>query len=74
MVRYIKGDDVDVNAAIDDGKEWVRDFELAYTVQNGPLKSLNVKWRNSSARKSWANNGTDYDENRIIINYPLNLL
>lgn len=74
MVRYTSGDDVDVNASIDDGKEWVRDFELAYVVQSGPLKSLNVRWRNSSIRRSWANNGTDFDENRIIMNYPLNLL
>ncbi len=74
MVRYIKGDDVDVSAAIDDGKEWIRDVELAYTVQSGPFKALNVKWRTSSIRKDWVSNGTDFDEHRIIINYPLNLL
>lgn len=73
MVRYIKGDDIDVNAAIDDGSEWIRDIELAYTVQAGPLKSLNVKWRTSSIRKDWVSNGTDFDEHRLIVNYPLNI-
>lgn len=71
--RYISGDNVH-NAVTDDGKEWVRETELAYVVQSGPLKNLNVKWRNSNIRKSWANNGTDFDENRLIVNYPLNLL
>ena len=45
MNRYIKGDNVHVGA-IDDGKEWGRETELAYTVQSGALKALNVKWRN----------------------------
>ncbi|SEJ19031.1 outer membrane porin, OprD family [Pseudomonas linyingensis] len=62
MVRYIKGDDIDVNASIDDGEEWIRDIELAYTVQDGPLKALNVKWRTSSIRKNWVSNGTDFDD------------
>lgn len=73
MFRYIKGDDVDVGSETN-GREWIRDTELAYTVQSGPLKSLNVKWRTSSIRKSWANNGTDFDEHRIIFNFPINLL
>ncbi|MBV2131646.1 OprD family porin [Pseudomonas sp. MAP12] len=71
--RYISGDNVHVGS-VDDGKEWVRESELAYVVQSGPLKSLNVKWRNSNIRKSWADNGTDFDENRLIVNYPLNIL
>ncbi|MNC12192.1 Porin-like protein NicP precursor [compost metagenome] len=73
MVRYIKGDDIDVNASIDDGEEWIRDIELAYTVQDGPLKALNVKWRTSSIRKNWVSNGTDFDEHGLIVNYPLNI-
>ncbi|MNZ47171.1 Porin-like protein NicP precursor [compost metagenome] len=73
MTRYISGEEAEV-AGVTDGKEWVRESELAYVVQSGPLKSLNVKWRNASIRKSWASNGTDFDENRLIVNYPLNLL
>jgi hypothetical protein len=58
--------------AITDGKEWGRESELAYTVQSGPLKSLNVKWRNSSIRKSFSTN--EFDENRVIVSYPISLL
>ncbi|WP_223517017.1 OprD family outer membrane porin, partial [Pseudomonas sp. GL-B-19] len=57
---------------ITDGTEWGRESELAYTIQSGPLKSFNVKWRNASIRKSFSTN--EFDENRIIINYPISLL
>ncbi len=71
MNRYISGDDVHVGA-VSDGKEWGRESELAYTVQSGPLKSFNVKWRNSSIRRDYSTN--EFDENRLIISYPLGLL
>jgi len=31
-----------------------------------------VKWRNSSIRRDYSNN--EFDENRLIFNYPLSLL
>ncbi|MVV51705.1 OprD family porin [Pseudomonas sp. PB120] len=71
MNRYISGDNVHTGA-ITDGKEWGRESELAYTVQSGALKNLNVKWRNSSIRKDFSTN--EFDENRVIVSYPLNLL
>jgi hypothetical protein len=71
MNRYISGDNVHTGA-ITDGKEWGRESELAYTIQSGVLKNLNVKWRNASIRKDFSNN--EFDENRIIINYPISLL
>ena len=71
MNRYIKGDNVHT-ASTDDGKEWGRETELAYTVQSGALKALNVKWRNSSLRQDFGTR--DLDENRIILNYPLDIL
>ncbi|NRH28973.1 OprD family porin [Pseudomonas sp. MS19] len=71
MNRYISGDNIEVGA-INDGKEWGRESELAYTVQNGPLKNLNMKWRNSTLRRDFST--SEFDENRIIINYPLSLL
>ncbi len=71
MNRYISGDNVHTGT-ITDGTEWGRESELAYTVQSGPLKSFNVKWRNASIRKSFSTN--EFDENRIIINYPISLL
>jgi len=71
MNRYISGDNVHT-ATVDDGKEWGRETELAYTVQSGALKSLNVKWRNASIRRDFSTN--EFDENRIFISYPISLL
>ena len=72
MNRYLQGSNVH-NAATADGNEWGRETEVAYTVQSGALKNLNVKWRNSSQRRDWGT-GTRFDENRLIFNYPLSLL
>ncbi|WP_410479140.1 OprD family porin [Pseudomonas sp. P105] len=71
MNRYISGDNVHTGT-ITDGKEWGRESELAYTVQSGALKSLNVKWRNASIRRDFSNN--EFDENRLIVSYPISLL
>ncbi|MFK0312959.1 OprD family porin [Pseudomonas sp. NPDC090233] len=71
MNRYISGQDVHTGA-VTDGKEWVRESELAYVIQSGPFKDLSVKWRNSSIRRDYSNN--EFDENRLIFNYPLSLL
>ncbi|CDF84210.1 outer membrane porin [Pseudomonas knackmussii B13] len=72
MNRYIHGDNVH-NSSTDDGTEWGRESELAYTIQSGPLKTLNVKWRNSTMRRDWGKTNS-FDENRLIVSYPLNLL
>ncbi|WP_223531564.1 OprD family porin [Pseudomonas sp. GL-RE-20] len=72
MNRYISGNNVH-NGSTDDGSEWGRESELAYTVQSGPLKTLNFKWRNSTMRRDWGRTNS-FDENRLIINYPLSLL
>ncbi|WP_375738806.1 OprD family porin [Pseudomonas boanensis] len=72
MNRYIHGDNVHVGA-VDDGREWGRESELAYVVQSGAFKSLGIKWRNSSMRRDWGNTNS-FDENRLIISYPLSLL
>ncbi|NSX08131.1 OprD family porin [Pseudomonas lini] len=71
MNRYISGDNVHTGA-ITDGKEWGRESELAYTVQSGVLKSLNVKWRNATIRRDFSTN--EFNENRIFISYPISLL
>ncbi|QXH46737.1 OprD family porin [Pseudomonas xanthosomatis] len=71
MNRYISGDNVHTGT-VTDGKEWVRETELAYVIQSGPFKDLSVKWRNSSIRRDYSNN--EFDENRLIFNYPLSLL
>lgn len=71
MNRYISGSNVHVGT-ITDGKEWGRESELGYTVQSGSLKNLSVRWRNSNLRRDFSNNA--FDENRLIVSYPLNLL
>ncbi|WP_448197203.1 OprD family porin [Pseudomonas putida] len=71
MNRYISGQGVHTGA-VTDGKEWVRETELAYVIQSGAFKDLSVKWRNSSIRRDYSNN--EFDENRLIFNYPLSLL
>ena len=71
MNRYISGDNIHISATTD-GKEWGRETELAYTVQSGTFKNLNVKWHNASIRRDYSSN--EFDENRLIINYPLSLL
>jgi hypothetical protein len=71
MNRYISGDNVH-SGAITNGKEWGRESELGYTVQSGTLKDLNVRWRNSTMRRDFSNN--EFDENRLIVSYPISLL
>ncbi|MDU9397059.1 OprD family porin [Pseudomonas sp. zfem003] len=72
MNRYIHGSDAHVGG-VTDGKEWGRESELAYVIQSGTFKSLSVKWRNSSQRRDWGNTNS-FDENRLIVSYPLSLL
>ncbi|PBP60231.1 porin, partial [Pseudomonas syringae] len=71
MNRYISGDNVHTGA-ITDGEEWARETELAYVFQSGAFKSLSVKWRNSTMRRDY--NTNQFDENRLIVSYPLSLL
>lgn len=30
--------------------EWERDTDLGYVIQSGPLKNINVLWRNAALR------------------------
>ncbi|MFJ3483384.1 OprD family porin [Pseudomonas sp. NPDC090202] len=71
MNRYIKGDNAHVGS-ISDGEEWARESELAYVIQAGSLKNLSVRWRNSTMRRDFSSN--QFDENRLIISYPLSIL
>lgn len=71
MNRYISGDNVHT-ATVSDGKEWARESELAYVIQSGSLKNLSFKWRNSTMRRDYSANA--FDENRLIISYPISIL
>jgi len=69
-VAYLKGDNID--AANGDQKEWERDFRVDYTLQDGPLKGVNLSWRNATLRGNTT--AADMDENRLIVSYTLTLL
>lgn len=71
MNRYISGSNVHSNGYTD-GEEWGRESELVYVIQDGSMKNLSLKWRNSSIRRNF--NNTQFDENRIIISYPISVL
>ncbi|SDH52752.1 outer membrane porin, OprD family [Pseudomonas benzenivorans] len=75
-VRYIQGDNVDVQATNRggpryEGEDFERDLDIGYTVQGGALKGLGVRVRNVTARSNYR---SDIDENRLIFNYTWNLL
>ncbi len=70
MTRYINGSDVDRGATLSEGKEWERDMDIAYVVQEGDFKGVGVKWRNATTRSNF---GNDLDENRLILSYTLAL-
>jgi hypothetical protein len=71
MNRYISGSNVHTGT-VTDGKEWGRESELSYTLQSGALKNLSLRLRNSSMRRDYSNN--EFDENRLIVSYPISLL
>jgi hypothetical protein len=68
MTRYLKGDNFDRGA--EEGTEWERNTDIAYTIQSGSLKNLELKWRNGSYR---SNGGNEIDQNRVIVSYTLPL-
>lgn len=71
MTRYVSGDDFTrANGA--SGEEWERNTDIAYVVQQGPLKNLGLKWRNATFRSN--STGNDLDENRLIVSYTLPLM
>ncbi|ERH49929.1 porin [Ectopseudomonas chengduensis] len=71
MNRYVSGDNATINGR-ENSEEWGRESELAYTIQEGNLKNLSIRWRNSDVRRDGT--AQDIHENRLIINYPLSLL
>ena len=70
MNRYISGDNIHTGGR-KDAEEWGRETELAYTIQEGTLKNMSIRWRNMSLRRDV---GQDFNENRLIVNFPISLL
>jgi hypothetical protein len=69
MTRYLKGDNF--ARGNKEGTEWERNTDIGYAFQSGPLKNLELKWRNGSYR---SNGGNNIDQNRVIVSYTLPLL
>ncbi|WP_437879658.1 OprD family porin [Pseudomonas sp. LRF_L74] len=71
MTRYISGDHAEVAGSSEHGKEWERNTELKYVVQDGTLKGVSVRLRNATFRSSFAR---DADEWRLLVSYKLSIL
>lgn len=75
MTRYVRGSDANV-AGTTNGKEWERDVDIKYVLQEGPAKDLSFRLRQATYRSS---DGVYYDspsidELRLIVEYPLSIL
>ncbi|WP_315808781.1 OprD family porin [Pseudomonas sp. C9-3] len=70
MTRYLQGDHIDLLNGQGRGKEWERDTDIGYVVQNGPFKNLGFKVRNGAFRSDF---GNDIDETRVIVSYQMPL-
>ena len=65
--RYLSGNDGKSSSTV---KEWERDAELAYVVQQGSLKGLGVKLRNYVYRSNFSRGR---DSNRVYLTYDIAL-
>ncbi|MGE8047080.1 OprD family porin [Pseudomonas monteilii] len=72
MNRYIKGTNVHT-ATTSDGEDRGRESELGYVIQSGAFKDLSIRWRNSTLRRNYGSNSS-FDENRLIVQYPISIL
>lgn len=77
MTRYVRGSDIDVGTkgayVTQNGKNWERDIEAKYVLQSGAAKDLSFRLRQATYRAESAV-GTDIDEVRLIVEYPLSIL
>lgn len=61
MTRYVRGSDANV-AGTSNGKEWERDVDIKYVLQEGPAKDLSFRVRQATYRSS---DGVYYDSPSI---------
>ncbi|NIE73280.1 OprD family porin [Pantoea sp. Ap-967] len=71
MNRYLHGDHIDLGDG-EQGKEWGRETELGYVVQSGSLQGMDIRWRNSSMRRTYGSGS--FDENLLVVNYAFSTL
>lgn len=77
MTRYVSGYNIEVAPGRNDGKEWERDTDIVYTLQDGTFKGVRFHLRNAAYRSSGlgsAAGSRDLNENRLIVSYTLPLL
>lgn len=72
MTRYLTGSDINAGGQTN-GKEWERDTDIVYTLQDGTFKGVRFHLRNVTYRTE-SHIGRDVDENRLIVSYTLPLL
>ena len=68
--RYTKADHAHPATVAGEGREWERDTDIGYVIQQGTFKNVGVLWRNAALRSNYLR---DIDENRMIISYTLPL-
>ncbi len=73
MTRYVKGVDANTGAT-NSGKEWERDVDIKYVLQDGPAKDLSLRVRQATYRSGDAVYSQSLDELRLIVEYPLSIL
>lgn len=77
MTRYITGDNIKVDGFEEEGKEHEWNFETKYVVQDGAAKDLSFRVRHAIWRANDAYNdfyGSDRNDVRLIVDYPLDVL
>ncbi|WP_110968374.1 OprD family porin [Pseudomonas huaxiensis] len=79
MTRYITGDNIQLTDGTTnvEGKEHEWNFETKYVIQEGPAKDLSFRVRHSINRANDVENGAnyaDFNDTRLIIDYPLSIL
>lgn len=71
MARFIKGTDIDFGT-VKDGEDRGAEAEVSYVVQSGAFKNLNVRLRSYALRRDYGSTNS-YNENRVMIAYPISL-
>lgn len=71
MTRYVKGSNIYMGQGEKRGREWERDIDLGYVIQDGTLKGLGMKVRNATVRDNMKRKN---DETRVIVSYTIPLL
>ncbi|WP_395502918.1 OprD family porin [Ectopseudomonas mendocina] len=73
-LRYVRGDNIELAAfAVDDRKEREAQWEMGYVIQDGPLRGVGLRVRQSFYRNDFPAGAAFRDENqtRLMVTYNL---